>query len=128
MHLASPVEFTVRADSGHLPVVRAIAEAICLSAGCDLDQTADIKLAMDEACCNLLAGAVHGSHLTCRFAGDGDTMQISITSTDATTTPVTSGFGWFVLQSLTDSVDTSHSPGTPMTATISFTRSVDGER
>ncbi|MDG3010800.1 ATP-binding protein [Rhodococcus sp. D2-41] len=128
MRVGSPVEFTVPADAGHLPVVRAIAEAICLTAGCDLDQTADIKLAMDEACCNLLAGAVHGSQLVCTFEGEAAAMRVSITSTEATTTPVTTGFGWFVLESLTDSVGTAHSPGTPMTATITFTRAGDGDR
>ncbi len=50
-----PVELRVAAEFEQLPVVRAVAETLAVLGDFTLDDVADIKLAVDEVCSELIA-------------------------------------------------------------------------
>jgi serine/threonine-protein kinase RsbW len=98
------------ATANQLPVLRAIATSIALRADADLDLVADLRLAVDEVCTALIRSAGPEEPLRCRFAGDGDTVQIdaSVWSPDAA--PVEDDLGALLLASLADQVATDARP------------------
>ena len=71
-----------------------------------LDEIEDLRIAVDEASCLLLAGAVEGAELTSVFAMSADSIQISVsTMTDNGRTPSRDSFAWTVLSALAGEVD-----------------------
>ena len=106
----APVELRVIADADQLPVVRAVAETLAVLGDFTLDDIADIKLAVDEVCSQLIAGAVPSAELTCSFVVGESGMQITTTSVvHEGRVPKSDSFGWHVLQTLTDSISLSAS-------------------
>ena len=98
------------ADADQLPVVRAVAETLAVLGDFTLDDIADIKLAVDEVCSQLIAGAVPSAELTCSFVVGESGMQITTTSVvHEGRVPKSDSFGWHVLQTLTDSISLSAS-------------------
>lgn len=100
------VELQVIADPAWLSSVRLLAADVAARADFDVDAVADIRLAVDEACAELLRSALPGSVLTCRFALVRD--RLTVTATVPVVESATfdnAGFGWRVLSILADEVE-----------------------
>lgn len=100
------VELQVAADAVWLSAVRLLVGDLAARADFDVDAVADLRLAVDEGCAELLRSARPGSVLTCRFAvyDDRITMTASV-PVEGVRTFDTTGFGWRVLSTLADDVE-----------------------
>lgn len=128
MSSATPVALRVHADLGLLPLLRATAETVAVLADFDLDSAADVKMAVDEVCSELIGAAVGDLACSYDIVGDGLRVRIdAVTGTD--TVPDEQGFGWHVLTILTDSLRVTraatHDPLRHRT-TIEFTKARHG--
>jgi serine/threonine-protein kinase RsbW len=118
------VELRVNADPTQLSVVRAVAGTIAGQHDFDLDAIADVRLAMDEACSFLIVRAQPDSILSCCFQHSATELRVRISARivgGESATPRT--FGWYVLDTLTDSIRLEHDGDT---TTIEFTKSKVG--
>ncbi|SFQ43427.1 serine/threonine-protein kinase RsbW [Amycolatopsis arida] len=98
------IELRLRADLGHLPLIRSVAAGIAIRADFDLDAIADLRLAVDEACSTLITRAVPGSRMVCRFGLRADEVCFTgAVATEQPETPSAGSFGWRVLTTLADS-------------------------
>ncbi|MFE3289183.1 ATP-binding protein [Rhodococcus sp. NPDC059234] len=103
--LGAPVEVRVAAELAQLPVLRAMAETITLLSEFNLDEISDVTLAVDQICSDLIADAVAGAELVCRFQLTDGVLNVAVsTNTRTADTPDRQGFGWHVLRTLTDSI------------------------
>ncbi|GAA2979326.1 ATP-binding protein [Actinokineospora diospyrosa] len=101
------VELRLRADLANLPIVRAVAAAVAMGADFTVDEIDDLRLAVDEACSQLIVLAAPGAELDCRFSREPAGVRFSAsTRSHAGTAPATDTFGWHVLRTLADSVET----------------------
>lgn len=106
LHAHNDIELRLGADLAHLPIVRSVVATIATRADFDLDAISDLRLAVDEACSTLITRAVEGSMMRCRFTISGDELRFTGTVRSASDAePSTKSFGWRVLTTLTDSVD-----------------------
>lgn len=105
------IELRLGARLVHLPIVRSVAANIAMRADFDLDSISDLEMAVDESCSTLITRAVRDSDLTARFtvAPDAIAFTATVLSEDGAT-PSTSTFGWRVLTTLADSVDSWSEP------------------
>ncbi|WP_018681167.1 ATP-binding protein [Actinokineospora enzanensis] len=101
------VELRLRADLANLPIVRGVAATVAMGADFTVDEIADLRLAVDEVCSQLITLAAPAATLRCRFfrADGGVTFEASTRSNDGRT-PATDTFGWHVLRTLADEVAT----------------------
>jgi serine/threonine-protein kinase RsbW len=101
----APVNIRVVADKSQVPMIRAIAETLAVLADFSLDEVADIKLAVDEAAMTIIGHAGAGAELTVAFTTREHGFHAVVQSwlPQSNTLPQT-GFGWHVLQTLTESV------------------------
>lgn len=107
----APVEMRVAADLAQLSVVRAMAETVAVLNEFNLDEVSDVKLAVDQICSDLIADAIDGADLTCRFQLAGDVLWVRVsTDTRSNAVPDTQSFGWHVLRALTDSIAVTRDP------------------
>jgi len=99
------VELRLPAMAGQIPLVRMLTHGVVSRADFGLDAIADAKMAVDEACAQLVQLAELGSQLQCRFrlAPDGLHVIVSTRSTDPRP-PSDRTFGWHVLTTLSKSV------------------------
>ncbi|WP_137725947.1 ATP-binding protein [Prescottella subtropica] len=125
---APTLELRAPAESAQLGPLRGVSTALAGQCNMDLDQLADLRLAVDEACSTLLRIAVPDTVIVCRFRLSPDTFRFSaaVTATAAgADTPIESRFGWHVLRTLTDTLsvdrDHDHDGGEYVSVTISFT-------
>lgn len=102
----SDVEMRLAADAVQLPVVRAVAVNVAMRADFDLDAISDLELAVDEACSSLILLASPEARLTCRFRMGPDELVFRASVPSEQGLPSTGTFGWRVLRTLTDHVDT----------------------
>ncbi|MGW4351111.1 anti-sigma factor [Nocardia sp. NPDC004582] len=124
----------VRADAGHLKMLRAIAETVMLTADFTIDAAIDVRVALDQVATALIAAAVPNTALDCEFRFDERRVRIIAASViGAGGGLIEHSFGWHFVESLTDSltVDTAEfdvvQRGYPVA--VEFTRRrVDGER
>lgn len=106
-----PVQLLVAADFDQLPVMRAAAETLAVLAYFTLDEVADITLAVDEVCSQLIAAALTGTELHCSFTDSDAAMMVTISARVGHRDAVKrEGFGWHVLDTLTDSLSLTMSP------------------
>jgi serine/threonine-protein kinase RsbW len=106
LHARNDIELRLGADLVHLPIVRSVAATIATRADFDLDAIADLRLAVDEACSTLITRAVPGTTMRCRFTVTDHELRFVGTVWSASEgTPSTKSFGWRVLTTLTDAVD-----------------------
>lgn len=100
------LEMRVIADPAWLPSLRVVAADLATRADFDLDMVSDLRMAVDEACAELLSAAQPGAVLICRFTvgDDGITVSATIPPTAAATVP-RDDFGWQVLRTLADEVE-----------------------
>lgn len=97
----TPVILKVAAEFDQLPVVRAVAETLAVLGDYVLDDVADIKLAVDEVCSDLVAAAMFGSTLTCAFAVSRTQFRVTIGAVVVRDdVPDRASFGWHVLETL----------------------------
>lgn len=70
--LDGPIELALPADTRLLRLVRLVASGLASTAGFDVDELDDLRIAVDEAVASLLEGG-DGSRLTLRFdVGDAE--------------------------------------------------------
>lgn len=106
------VEVRIAAAPAHLSVVRAVAQDLAMRADFTLDAISDLKMAVDEACSELISRAVPGGDLVCRYSVESDQIHFSAEApTSSVTPPSRESFGWRVLTALTDAVNTWVVPG-----------------
>lgn len=108
------LELRVPTTPTQLPAVRAMAGDLAMRMDYDLDSVEDLRLAVDEACAILATVGIPGEPLTVVFETTRDGLHIDawIPAREGTTVP-RDGFGWAVLQTLVDAVDTG--PSSPDT-------------
>ena len=107
------VEVRLAASPAHLSVVRAVAADLAMRADFTLDAISDLKMAVDEACSELISRSVPDGELVCRFVVESDQIHFSAESrTGSAVPPSRESFGWRVLTALTDAVNTWVAPGT----------------
>lgn len=107
MDVLQTVELRVPAEATQLPVLRAVANTIAMLEDYDLDAIADVTMAVDELCSQLIVRAAGGSVLECRFGVDGDKIVVHGCVEAENSEPHSTGsFGWRVLSTLVDSVRT----------------------
>ena len=107
LHAHNDIELRLGADLVHLPIVRSVVATIATRADFDLDAIADLRLAVDEACSSLITRAIPGTTMRCRFTVSDDELRfVGTVRSDTDSTPSTKSFGWRVLTTLTDAVDT----------------------
>lgn len=102
----SPVEIRVAASVTQLPIVRGLAETLVLLSDFTLDEVADIRLAVDEACSTLIGMAAPDTSLHCVFTIGETDLRVRVAGISAREgLPDSRSFGWHVLRTLTDAVD-----------------------
>ncbi|WP_282785350.1 ATP-binding protein [Nocardia sp. CC201C] len=96
----------VPADLGQLTMLRALAETVALIADFALDEVTDIRVALDEVATSLIIAAVPGSAIDCDFDYDRERMRVRVraVTVDADTFDE-GGFGWHVLETLTETIE-----------------------
>jgi len=112
--LMAPIEtgqdvVTVRlpADPAYLAVLRTTTASLAARLDFTLDEIEDLRIAVDEACCLLLAGAQSGSDLSCSFELASDTIAVTVSAASgAGHSPSRDSFAWTVLSALAGQVDT----------------------
>lgn len=121
------IELRTPADASQLASIRSVSASLADQCDMTLDQIADLRLAVDEACSTLFRIALTDSDIVCRF-------RVSIHAFHFSGCVSTSGedvdgkferrFGWHVLRTLTDEVKLSrhhgNGDGRRSTVTISF--------
>jgi serine/threonine-protein kinase RsbW len=102
----SPVEIRVAATVTQLPIVRGLAETLVLLSDFTLDEVADIRLAVDEACSTLIGLAAPDTSLDCVFTIGETDLRVRVAGVAGREgLPDSHSFGWHVLRTLTDAVD-----------------------
>jgi serine/threonine-protein kinase RsbW len=99
------VELRLPAMAEQIPLVRMLTHGMVSRADFGLDAIADAKMAVDEACAQLVQLAELGTQLHCRFrqSAEGLHVVVSARSTDPRP-PSDRTFGWHVLTTLSRSV------------------------
>ena len=105
------VLITVPADPDYLGVIRSAGAHVATKAGCTLQEVADLRLAVDEACGLLLRNAVRdpdaggSADLECRFDLEPATLRVvlGLRARDVIR-PDEDDFGWSILSALVDRI------------------------
>ena len=101
IHLQTP------ASTHQLPVIRAVASTVAMSVDLDLDTIADIQLAIDEACTQLLRRCSGHAVLHSTFEQwEERGLRVTVAAAPVTE-PVErdDSYGWAILDTVTDSVE-----------------------
>lgn len=100
------IEVRLPASPVHVPVVRALAADVAVRLDFDLDEVSDLRMAVDEACAEVVALAVPQARMTCVFRLTDDALWVtaSAPTTDGTVM-ARNTFGWKVLTALVDEVE-----------------------
>ncbi|WP_410659375.1 anti-sigma factor [Amycolatopsis sp. lyj-112] len=103
--LLDSVELRLPAEAEQIPLVRMLAHGVVARADFGLDAISDAKMAVDEACAQLVQPAEPGATLWCVFHEIPEGIAVSISTRTATPfLPSETTFGWHVLTTLTRSV------------------------
>ncbi|NMD54635.1 MULTISPECIES: ATP-binding protein [Tsukamurella] len=120
---AHPVDLSVPADLSYLPVVRAVPEALAIMLDLDIDIVSDLGLAIDQICTELIADAQQGANVELRIELAAADLTTTVTArTRSDRAPDRSGFGWRVLNTLTEGleVERAPAPGGGWSTSVSF--------
>lgn len=128
---ALPAQLRVAASPSQLTIVRAVAAAIAGAANFDLDAISDVRLAVDEACTQLLRHAAPDASMFCTFEPHESSLRVTVSVFPLASQPTQQKtFGWHVLCSLTDHVEmtTLTQPDLPSVTApaVSFSKSRNG--
>lgn len=103
------VAIRIPADPEYVPILRAACSQLAPRLGCTLAETADLRLAVDEACGLLLRNCIRISRMSdddglrAVFVVDGGVLHLTLTMVaDAFATPDDDEFGWTILAALVD--------------------------
>ncbi|MFE5569494.1 MULTISPECIES: ATP-binding protein [Amycolatopsis] len=103
--LSDRVELRLPAEAEQIPLVRTLTHGVVARADFGLDAISDAKMAVDEACSQLVQPAELGAVLCCVFHEIPEGIAVSIsTRTSRPYLPSETTFGWHVLTTLTGSV------------------------
>ncbi|QCQ89870.1 anti-sigma factor [Rhodococcus sp. SGAir0479] len=120
---APPVTLTVAARHDQLSVVRMLTELVAMRNNCTLDQSADLKLAVDQISTLMISAAADDTELSCRYLMLDETFQVVLEAiTVADWHPEEGSLEWRILSALADSISVTQQPDdtgrTASTATI----------
>jgi serine/threonine-protein kinase RsbW len=103
------IELRIPASAAHIATVRTVAADLAGRQDFDLDGIHDFRMAVDEACAQLVVHASAGSTLRCMFALSPEQIEvIAAVKLDAPVILATNTFGWRVLSTLTELVEPIH--------------------
>lgn len=106
------IELRIPASAVHIPIVRTLAAHLAGRQDFDLDGIHDFRMAVDEACAQLVNHASAESPLRCVFVvAPGRIDVIAAVRVDAPVSLATNTFGWQVLSTLTELVEPIHPNG-----------------
>lgn len=107
----SLVTLTLPARHDQLPILRLLTESVAMRNGCTLEQSSDLKLAVDQIVTLLISVTTERSHLRCEFLPVGDELQTRLTAiTTANWEPEVGSLEWRMLAALADSIDITQQP------------------
>ncbi|MDF0532102.1 ATP-binding protein [Tsukamurella sp. 8F] len=121
---AQPIDLCLPAEVVLLPVLRVVPETVALLADFDIDRVSDLTLAVDQVCTELIHDAVEGGTLNVRVLPRPAALVITASAETRTDgAPDRNGFGWRVLETLTDQLEVTHSglPGGHVRSEVVFT-------
>jgi serine/threonine-protein kinase RsbW len=99
------IELNLPAEAEQIPIVRMLTHGVVARADFGLDAISDAKMAVDEACAQLVRPADPGATLCCVFREMPDGISVSISiQTPLPYAPSENSFGWHVLTTLARSV------------------------
>jgi serine/threonine-protein kinase RsbW len=99
------VELRLPAMAEQIPLVRMLTHGMVSRADFGLDAIADAKMAVDEACAQLVQLAELGTQLHCRFLQSASGLQVVVSARSTDPRPPSDRtFGWHVLTTLSRSV------------------------
>ncbi|MBB5919438.1 hypothetical protein FHR81_000467 [Actinoalloteichus hoggarensis] len=105
MARGADVHLRVAATAERIALVRGLAGDLAAREEFDMDRVEDFRLAVEEACAVLIRQGVAGEFLHCRFRPSAEGIELTMRSaTRGAVEPVRDGFGWHVLETLSDSV------------------------
>lgn len=106
------VEVRIAASAAQISAVRVVAADLAARQDFDLDAVSDLRMAVDEACTTLVPLAAPASMLVCRFLIGTGSIEVlaTVPTTDQVSIPQNT-FGWRVLATLADEVETIDLPG-----------------
>ena len=94
------------ATPAYLAVLRTTTASLAARIDFTLDEIEDLRIAVDEACCLLLADAAPEADLTSVFEMSGDSISVTVsTRTSQGRGPARDSFAWTVLSALAGHVD-----------------------
>ena len=113
------VTLTLPADGAYLSVLRTATASLASRLDFTIDDIEDLRIAVDEACAMLLAHAVPGADLECRFelTADAIDVAVSVLTLDGEQ-PSRDTFAWTVLTALAGEVDSSVDADLRVTLTL----------
>jgi serine/threonine-protein kinase RsbW len=102
------VQLRVRARIENLAVLRALVSSLAALEDLDIDAVADLRLALDEACTQLIRTAVPDAHLLISVTPGSRALVVetSVRRRSDTVLAAEGSFSWHVLNSLVDEVHT----------------------
>ncbi|OAP26873.1 MULTISPECIES: ATP-binding protein [Amycolatopsis] len=99
------IELRLPAETYQIPLVRMLAQAVAARADYGLDAIADAKMAVDEACAQVVSTAAPGAAMTCQFTVSPEGIRFTVkTRTGQPEPPSERSFGWHVLTTLAANV------------------------
>jgi serine/threonine-protein kinase RsbW len=121
------VAITLPATGAYLSVLRTATAALAARLDFTLDEIEDLRIAVDEACAQLLVHAVPGTSVHTSFEAVGSALAVAVTVDSLTgQPPATDTFAWTVLTALTDGVDSSVDEHNRVTITLDKRRTARG--
>ncbi|MGS2809128.1 anti-sigma factor [Nocardia sp. MW-W600-9] len=103
------VGFQIPADLDRLTMAHALAETILLIDGFALDEVTDLLLAMDEVVTALVLAAVPDTHIDCVFTGHDGALGARVSTLARAPFAIDeNAFGWHVVATLTDALNTDY--------------------
>ncbi len=104
---------TVRlpATAAYLAVLRTTTASLAARLDFTLDEIEDLRIAVDEACCLLLAGVAPEAELSATFEMTDASINITVSASSSTGHgPARDSFAWTVLSALAGQVDSWSEP------------------
>jgi serine/threonine-protein kinase RsbW len=100
------VSVRLPAEAAYLAVLRTTTASLAARLDFTLDEIEDLRIAVDEASCLLLANAKPGAELTSVFEMSDDAIKVEVsTATTEGRAPSRDSFAWTVLSALAGEVD-----------------------
>lgn len=93
------------AAAAYLAVLRTTTASLAARLDFTLDEIEDLRIAVDEACCLLLASAEPGAELTSVFEMSADAIHVKVSTPTTGRGPARDSFAWTVLSALAGQVD-----------------------